>query len=67
MRLKIKHPVKGTDEWYGFKRTIFDFNGYEAWLVEPEKAAPGMPWTWCMEWPTVFVKRIGVPGPSPSR
>lgn len=50
-----------TDEWYGFKRTIFDFNGYEAWIVEPKNAARGLPWTWCMEWPTAFVKRTGVP------
>ena len=49
------------DDWFGFKRHIFDFEGYEAWLVEPEKKAPGMPWTWCMEWPSAFVKRIGVP------
>ena len=31
------------DDWFGFKRHIFDFEGYEAWLVEPEKKAPGMP------------------------
>ena len=49
------------DDWFGFKRHIFDFEGYEAWLVEAEKKAPGMPWTWCMEWPSAFVKRIGVP------
>ena len=49
------------DEWVGYKRYIFDFHGREAWIVEPEKAAPGTPWTWCMEWPTAFVFRIGVP------
>lgn len=28
------------DDWFGFKRHIFDFEGYEAWLVEPEKRRP---------------------------
>ena len=49
------------DIWYGFKRYLFDFQGREAWIVEPENAAPGNPWTWCMEWPTAFVPRTGVP------
>ncbi|MBQ9771024.1 MAG: alpha/beta fold hydrolase [Lentisphaeria bacterium] len=49
------------DIWLGFKRHIFDFQGHEAWIVEPETAAPGTPWTWCMEWPTAFVPRTGVP------
>lgn len=50
-----------TDIWNGFKRHIFDFQGREAWIVEPETAAPGTPWTWCMEWPNAFVPRTGVP------
>ena len=54
-------PNAKTDVWFGFKRHIFQFEGHEAWIVEPEKALPGMPWTWCMEWPTAFVKRTGVP------
>ena len=50
-----------TDIWFGFKRHRFDFHGREAWIVEPEEAAAGNPWTWCMEWPTAFVPRTGVP------
>ncbi len=50
-----------TDVWYGYRRQVFDFEGHEAWLVEPYHAAPGNPWTWCMEWPTAFVRRVGVP------
>ena len=49
------------DIWYGFKRHIFDFQGRTAWVVEPEKTAAGNPWTWCMEWPSAFVPRTGVP------
>lgn len=61
MSLELKGITFREDVWYGFRRRTFDFEGYEAWLVEPEKAAPGMPWTWCMEWPTAFVPRTGVP------
>ncbi|MFA6929059.1 MAG: alpha/beta hydrolase [Lentisphaeria bacterium] len=49
------------DEWYGCKRHRFSFEDREAWIVEPEQAAAGMPWTWCIEWPTAFVPRTGVP------
>lgn len=61
MSLELNGFAVREDVWYGFRRRTFDFEGYEAWLVEPEKAAPGMPWTWCMEWPTAFVRRTGVP------
>lgn len=30
-------------------------------MVEPEKALPGNPWTWCMEFPDDFTERTGVP------
>ena len=61
MSLNLNGVEAREDVWFGFRRRIFDFEGHEAWLVEPEKAAPGMPWTWCMEWPDAFVKRTGVP------
>ena len=59
--MNLCFPNEKIDEWFGFKRHIFDFEGREAWIVEPEKAAEGNPWTWCMEWPTAFVIRTGVP------
>ena len=34
-RIAAKFKVKATDTWFGGKRTIFDFNGYDAWVVEP--------------------------------
>ena len=49
------------DEWYGYKRHRFQFEDREAWIVEPESPAPGLPWTWCLEWPTAFVPRTGMP------
>lgn len=53
--------LQASDKWFGFQRHIFDFEGHEAWIVEPETPAPGNPWTWCMEWPSAFVERTGVP------
>ena len=58
------HKVLGTDTWYGCRRTVFDFEGYEAWVVEPPegvKAAEGNPWTWTMQWATAYVPRTSVP------
>lgn len=49
------------DEWVGYKRSIFDFQGRQAWIVEPKEPTAGNPWTWCMEWPTAFVFRTAVP------
>lgn len=56
------HKIVGQDEWYGFRRTKFSFNGYVAWVVEPSvKPLKGNPWTWTMQWAEAFVKRTGVP------
>ena len=66
LTLKIagKHKILGTDDWYGARRTVFDFEGYEAWVVEPPegvKVAEGRPWTWTMQWATAYVERTSVP------
>ena len=54
-KIAEKHKVTRTDKF-------FDFNGHEAWVVEPkDKAADGTPWTWTMQWATAFVPRTGVP------
>ncbi len=58
------HKVKSTDVWFGGRRTVFDFEGYDAWVVEPPvgvKPLAGNPWTWTMQWRTAFVERTGVP------
>lgn len=44
----------------GFDWTMFEYEGCEAWVVEPAKPAQGNPWAWCMEWPTAFQNRTGV-------
>lgn len=63
-RIAAKFKVKATDTWFGGQRTIFDFNGYDAWVVEPPvgvKPLAGLPWTWTMQWRTAFVPRTSVP------
>ena len=63
-KIAEKYKVSKTDVWYGGERTVFDFEGYEAWVVEPPagvKPAEGRPWTWTMQWKTAFVPRTSVP------
>ncbi|MCQ2390255.1 MAG: alpha/beta fold hydrolase [Kiritimatiellae bacterium] len=63
-RIAAKYKVKGTDMWYGGQRTVFDFEGYDAWVVEPPadvKALDGTPWTWTIQWRTAYVARTSVP------
>ena len=38
-KIAAKYKVKKTDVWYGGERTVFDFNGYDAWVVEPPRTA----------------------------
>ena len=57
--------IRGTDAWCGGERTVFTFEGREAWVVEPPagvKVAEGNPWTWTMQWKEAFPDRTGVPG-----
>ena len=59
-RIAAKCKVTDRNTLQGFPRTVFEFEGCEAWVVEPEKPAAGAPWVWCMEWPTAFQDRTGV-------
>ena len=49
-----------TAKCQGFDWTMFEYEGCEAWVVEPKTPADGNPWVWCMEWPTAFQDRVGV-------
>jgi len=53
------HRIVARNSWYGFSRKMFEFQGQEAWIVEPQKEAEGRPWAWIMEWPDAFAKRTG--------
>ncbi len=54
-------PGEIIDTWRGYRRHVFQIDGRTAWVVEPKQAAPGNPWTWCMEFPDAFTERTGVP------
>ena len=59
-RIAAKCKVIDRNTMQGFSRTVFEFEGCEAWVVEPAEPAAGAPWVWCMEWPTAFQDRTGV-------
>ena len=57
----LSWPEEKIDTWRGYRRHTFKVDGCACWVVEPKKAAPGNPWTWCMEFPDAFTERTGVP------
>jgi pimeloyl-ACP methyl ester carboxylesterase len=57
----ITWPQGKTDTWNGFTRHHFTVDGRSAWVVEPKQAAPGKPWSWCMEFPDAFTSRCAAP------
>lgn len=60
-RIAATKKVLRSDTWYGYKRTVFDFEGHEAWIVSPKcEPAAGLPWTWTMQWAEAYVDRTGV-------
>ena len=60
-KIAAAKKVLRSDIWYGYKRTVFDFEGHNAWVVEPKcEPAAGRPWTWTMQWADAFVDRTGV-------
>ncbi|MDD6029499.1 MAG: alpha/beta fold hydrolase [Kiritimatiellae bacterium] len=60
-KIEKGHRILSEDTWYGYHRTKFDFDGFTAWVVEPNAApAQGAPWTWTMQWAEAYVDRTGV-------
>ena len=63
-RIAATYRVLKTDEWFGGRRTVFDFEGYDAWVVEPPAdvaAKDGRPWTWTLQWRQYFTVETCVP------
>lgn len=56
-RKKLNYPGSETVEWYGFTRHNFEIEGYKGFIVEPHNPAPGLPWSWCLQWAESFVPR----------
>lgn len=48
------------DQWHGFNRYHFEFEGCKAWIAEPYYPAGDGRWSWCTVWPEAFVKRVGI-------
>lgn len=40
-----------SDNWHGFERELFTFNGREAWIVNPHQSKGGNPWIWRAHFP----------------
>ena len=60
-KIAATKKVLRSDTWYGYKRTVFDFEGHEAWVVSPKcEPVAGLPWTWTMQWAEAYVDRTGV-------
>jgi pimeloyl-ACP methyl ester carboxylesterase len=57
----LSFPGEKLDQWNGFTRHTFSCDGCTAWVVEPKQAAPGKPWSWCMEFPDAFTQRCAAP------
>jgi pimeloyl-ACP methyl ester carboxylesterase len=57
----LSFPGEKLDQWNGFTRHTFSCDGCTAWVVEPAKALPGNPWSWCMEFPDAFTARCAAP------
>ena len=54
-------PDETIDTWHGYKRHRFKIDGRVAWVVEPKAPRPGLPWSWCMEFPDAFTDRCAAP------
>jgi len=54
---KIAYPEGPVREWYGFRRHDFQLCGRPGFIVEPPHPAPGLPWSWCLQWAESFVPR----------
>lgn len=57
----LSFPHETVDSWRGYRRHRFAVDGCRAWVVAPDEALAGRPWTWCMEFPDAFTERTGVP------
>lgn len=49
------------DSWHGFKRHRFQFDGDEAWVVEPKEPRSDRRFSWCMMFPDAFTERCAAP------
>ena len=53
----IQYPEGEIVDWYGYKRHNIEVAGCQGFIVEPPNPAPGLPWSWCIQWAEAFVPR----------
>ena len=53
----IEYPEGEIVDWYGYKRHNIEVAGCKGFIVEPPNPAPGLPWSWCIQWAEAFVPR----------
>lgn len=56
-KCKIQYPEGEVVEWYGYRRHNFELEDCKGFIVEPPHPAPGLPWSWCLQWAEAFVPR----------
>ena len=54
-------PNETLDQWHGFQRHRFKFEGKEAWVVEPQKPRGDGAFSWCLMFPDAFTDRCAAP------
>jgi pimeloyl-ACP methyl ester carboxylesterase len=57
----LRFEGETVDFWHGFQRHRFQFDGMEAWVVEPKKARGDGAFSWCMMFPDAFTERCAAP------
>lgn len=49
------------DQWNGFTRHRFRFDGADAWVVEPKRPRGDGSFSWCLMFPDAFTQRCAAP------
>lgn len=59
--VNLDFPDQTIDQWHGYRRHKFLFEGREAWVVEPKRAREDRLFSWCMMFPDAFTERCAAP------
>jgi len=59
--LNLDFPDQVLDQWHGYTRHKFQFEGREAWVVEPQRPRADRLFSWCMMFPDAFTERCAAP------
>jgi pimeloyl-ACP methyl ester carboxylesterase len=58
---KLDFPEQTLDQWHGFTRHKFQFEGRDAWVVEPQQPRADRLFSWCLIFPDAFTERCAAP------